>query len=122
MRHAPREIDIDVLMLGDVQMRHARMSLPHEQLLQRRFVLIPALELDFELSTPDGTRLSDALALLPIDEGVRWAGPALSVPRGRRLADDDLADHAFFEVDRAVVAVGARAIEAHRVGAARLGG
>jgi 2-amino-4-hydroxy-6-hydroxymethyldihydropteridine diphosphokinase len=78
-RHGPRPIDIDVLMLGDVQLSHARITLPHEQLLARRFVLIPALELDFELTTPDGLRLSDALAPLPVSEGVRWAGPSLSV-------------------------------------------
>ena len=53
------------------------MLLPHEQLLARRFVLIPALELDFALATPRGERLSDALAALPLDEGVRWAGPPL---------------------------------------------
>ena len=41
------------------------MSLPHEQLLSRRFVLIPALELDIELRAPDGSRLADALAVLP---------------------------------------------------------
>jgi hypothetical protein len=43
-------------------------------------VLIPALELDFELALPDSRRLSDALAALPLDEGVRWAGPPLEVP------------------------------------------
>jgi 2-amino-4-hydroxy-6-hydroxymethyldihydropteridine diphosphokinase len=79
VRHGPRAIDIDVLLLGDVEVAHARMTLPHEQVLSRRFVLIPALELDLELSTPDGTRLSDALAVLPVSEGVRWAGPPLSV-------------------------------------------
>jgi 2-amino-4-hydroxy-6-hydroxymethyldihydropteridine diphosphokinase len=71
-------------MLGDRsgigrQLRDERMSLPHEQLLSRRFVLIPALELDFELSAPDGTRLADALAALSLREGVRWAGPPLQV-------------------------------------------
>ena len=76
-RHGPRAIDIDVLLLGDLELRDERMSLPHEQLLARRFVLIPALELDFELRSPDGRRLSDALAALPADEGVRWAGPPL---------------------------------------------
>jgi 7,8-dihydro-6-hydroxymethylpterin-pyrophosphokinase len=55
------------------------MSLPHAQLLSRRFVLIPALELDFELRVPDGRRLADALASLPTEEGVRWAGPPLLV-------------------------------------------
>ena len=54
------------------------MSLPHEQLLARRFVLIPALELDFELRAPDGRRLADALAALAPQEGVRWAGPPLA--------------------------------------------
>src|SRR6202043_2338358 len=62
VRHGPRTIDIDVLLLGDVELSHERMTLPHEQVLSRRFVLVPALELDFELATPDGRRLSDALA------------------------------------------------------------
>ncbi len=78
-RHGPRPIDIDILLLGGLELRDERMSLPHEQLLTRRFVLIPALELDFELSAPDGRRLSDALAALAPDEGVRWAGPPLQV-------------------------------------------
>ena len=79
-RHGPRAIDIDILLLGELELRHERMSLPHEQLLSRRFVLIPALELDFELATPSGVRLADALAALPLDEGVRWAGPPLTRP------------------------------------------
>jgi 2-amino-4-hydroxy-6-hydroxymethyldihydropteridine diphosphokinase len=78
-RHGPRAIDIDILMLGDIELRSERMSLPHEQLLSRRFVLIPALELDMELAAPDGSHLADALAVLPVEEGVRWAGPSLGV-------------------------------------------
>jgi 2-amino-4-hydroxy-6-hydroxymethyldihydropteridine diphosphokinase len=77
VRHGPRAIDIDVLMLGELELADERMTLPHEQLLTRRFVLIPALELDFDMAVPDGRRLSDALAALALDEGVRWAGPAL---------------------------------------------
>jgi 2-amino-4-hydroxy-6-hydroxymethyldihydropteridine diphosphokinase len=77
-RHGPRPIDIDVLLLGDLVLEHERMTLPHEQLASRRFVLIPALELDFTLTLPDGTRLADALAVLPLTEGVRWAGPPLA--------------------------------------------
>ncbi len=77
VRHGPRAIDIDVLLLGELECHHARMTLPHEQLLSRRFVLIPALELDFALHAPDGRRLADALAALGPDEGVRWAGPPL---------------------------------------------
>jgi 2-amino-4-hydroxy-6-hydroxymethyldihydropteridine diphosphokinase len=79
VRHGPRTIDIDILLLGPLELRHERMTLPHGQLLSRRFVLIPALELDFELCTPDGRRLADALAALPTAEGVRWAGPSLQL-------------------------------------------
>jgi len=79
VRHGPRIIDIDILLLGELQLEHERMTLPHAQVLSRRFVLVPALELDFELSTPAGARLADALADLPVTEGVRWAGPPLSV-------------------------------------------
>jgi 2-amino-4-hydroxy-6-hydroxymethyldihydropteridine diphosphokinase len=80
VRHGPRAIDIDILLLGELQLSHERMTLPHAQLLTRRFVLIPALELDFELQTPDGSRLADALAQLTPQEGVRWAGPPLEFP------------------------------------------
>lgn len=79
-RHGPRAIDIDILLLGAHEFSHERMTLAHQQLLSRRFVLIPALELDFGLRTPDGSSLADALAVLPLDEGVRWAGPPLELP------------------------------------------
>jgi 2-amino-4-hydroxy-6-hydroxymethyldihydropteridine diphosphokinase len=87
VRHGPRVIDIDILTLGAIELRHERMTLPHEQLLRRRFVLIPALELDFQARTPDGSSLAAALASLPLSEGVRWAGPPLALRSGRRGAD-----------------------------------
>jgi 2-amino-4-hydroxy-6-hydroxymethyldihydropteridine diphosphokinase len=79
-RHGPRPIDIDVLLLGDAVHRSERLDVPHAALTQRRFVLIPLLELDLELATPDGTRLADVLAAMPVDEGVRRAGPPLDLP------------------------------------------
>ena len=80
VRHGPRAIDIDVLLLGEVVLRSERMTLPHGQLLSRRFVLVPALELDLALRAPGGESLADALAALPLAEGVRWAGPPLALP------------------------------------------
>ena len=83
LRHGPRAIDIDILLLADIELNSERMTLPHEQLLTRRFVLIPALELDFGLAVGRGNaviRLSDALARLSVEEGVRWAGPPLDLP------------------------------------------
>jgi 2-amino-4-hydroxy-6-hydroxymethyldihydropteridine diphosphokinase len=80
LRHGPRPIDIDVLLAGGGEHRSARLTVPHPALLQRRFVLIPLLELDFALATPAGERLADALAALPVTEGVRRAGAPLAVP------------------------------------------
>jgi 2-amino-4-hydroxy-6-hydroxymethyldihydropteridine diphosphokinase len=84
VRHGPRSIDVDLLLLGDEPYASDRLTLPHQQATSRRFVLIPLLELDFDLRTPDGTRLSDCLAGLPLDEGVRRDGPPLRLPGGAR--------------------------------------
>jgi 2-amino-4-hydroxy-6-hydroxymethyldihydropteridine diphosphokinase len=78
-RHGPRPIDVDLLLLGDLEHRTTRLTLPHPQVLARRFVLIPLLELDFDLRTPAGASLAEALARLPLDEGVRLAGPPLAL-------------------------------------------
>ena len=75
----PRAIDVDVLLLADVEHASERLRLPHEDLLERRFVLVPLLELDLEATLPDGRRAADALVRLPLDEGVRRAGPPLKV-------------------------------------------
>lgn len=80
VRHGPRPIDVDVLLLGDTPFRSARLTLPHAQVAERRFVLIPLLELDLGLALPDGTRLAERLEALPLDEGVRRSGDPLDVP------------------------------------------
>ena len=63
-RHGPRAIDVDVLLLGDLELESERLTLPHPQVTARRFVLVPLLELDPELALPDGSRLDDALERL----------------------------------------------------------
>ena len=69
-------------------------------MLERRFVLIPLLELDFELRTPAGESLADALAALPLDEGVRRAGPPLAVAAaGRGGPADRIIRHVLLVVD-----------------------
>jgi 2-amino-4-hydroxy-6-hydroxymethyldihydropteridine diphosphokinase len=73
-RHGPRPIDVDLLLLGDIQMSTERLTLPHREVTSRRFVLAPLLELDPELTLPDGTRLNAALAALQ-GQQVRQAGP-----------------------------------------------
>ena len=60
-RHGPRPIDVDVLLLGDVVHRSARLTLPHPEIKSRRFVLAPLLELEPHLNLPDGTPAASAL-------------------------------------------------------------
>lgn len=67
IRHGPRPIDVDVLLLDDERFKSDRLTLPHPEVTSRRFVLVPLLELDPELTLPDGTRLADALAALADD-------------------------------------------------------
>ena len=75
-RHGPRPIDVDVLLLGDERYSSERLRLPHREVTSRRFVLVPLLELDPGLRTPDGTALTEALAALPKDGWVRrHSGP-----------------------------------------------
>ncbi len=74
-RHSPRPLDVDLLLLGDVELESERLRLPHREVSSRRFVLAPLLELDPELALPDGTRLAAALAALPPGQRVERAGP-----------------------------------------------
>ena len=76
VRHGPRPIDVDVLLLGDVEHASDRLTLPHPEVRSRRFVLVPLLELDPALRTREGA-LADALAALGDGQDVRRAGPPL---------------------------------------------
>ncbi len=67
-RHSPRPLDVDLLLLDQIELVSDRLTLPHPQVRNRRFVLAPLLELDPNLTLPDGTVLADALAALPADE------------------------------------------------------
>jgi 2-amino-4-hydroxy-6-hydroxymethyldihydropteridine diphosphokinase len=74
-RHSPRPLDVDLLLLGDLELETERLTLPHREVMTRRFVLAPLLELDPGLILPDGTRLADALAALPEGQRVEPSGP-----------------------------------------------
>ena len=77
-RHGPRPIDVDVLLLGDVELASDRLTLPHPEVTSRRFVLEPLLELDPELALPDGTVLREALEDLGPGQRVNRVGSPLS--------------------------------------------
>ena len=72
-RHSPRPLDVDLLLLGDIELSTDRLTLPHPEVISRRFVLVPLLELDPGLTLPDRTVLADALVALGQGERVSRA-------------------------------------------------
>jgi 2-amino-4-hydroxy-6-hydroxymethyldihydropteridine diphosphokinase len=73
-RHGPRPLDVDLLLLGDVELSTDRLTLPHAEVTSRRFVLAPLLDLDPGLTLPDGTRLAEALRGLGPGQRVKRVG------------------------------------------------
>jgi 2-amino-4-hydroxy-6-hydroxymethyldihydropteridine diphosphokinase len=73
-RHSPRALDVDLLLLGDLELSSERLTLPHREVTSRRFALVPLLELDPGLALPDGTSLADALAGLGTGQRVSRVG------------------------------------------------
>jgi 2-amino-4-hydroxy-6-hydroxymethyldihydropteridine diphosphokinase len=78
-RHGPRPIDLDLLLLGDIEMSTERLTLPHPEVTSRRFVLEPLLELDPGLRLADGTRLEESLDALGPGQRVARVGPPPAV-------------------------------------------
>ena len=48
VRHGPRVVDVDLLLLGGIEHRSERLTLPHREVMTRRFVLEPLVELGVE--------------------------------------------------------------------------
>lgn len=79
VRFGPRAIDCDILVWEGGEWHDAALDVPHPRLVERRFALLPLLDLDPDLRLPDGRALRDVEARLdPLDQ------PARRLPR--RLA------------------------------------
>lgn len=60
-RNAPRTLDLDLLLYGDEQIAHERLTVPHPRMHERAFVLVPLADLAPDLELAQG-RLADLLA------------------------------------------------------------
>ncbi len=78
VKHGPRPIDVDLLLLGELEYSSERLTLPHREVTTRRFVLAPLLELAPGLIVPGRGPAADALELIE-GQDVVVAGPPLEV-------------------------------------------
>jgi 2-amino-4-hydroxy-6-hydroxymethyldihydropteridine diphosphokinase len=70
--YADRIIDIDLLLFGDIRYDHPRLLLPHPEMGNRRFVLVPLTEIAPQLMHPVlGISISQMLELCD-DPGEVW--------------------------------------------------
>ncbi len=79
VRHGPRPLDVDLLLLGGLEYASERLTLPHREVTTRRFVLVGLLELDAALEVPGRGLGAAFLAALGPGGDVQLAGPPLAV-------------------------------------------
>ena len=84
-RWRPRPIDLDLLLYGHLVMRERGISVPHEYLSRRWFMIRPVLDLTPDVSLPGGGELATYLVDVPPGESGRMVVPALDLTRGRAL-------------------------------------
>ena len=83
-RNAPRTLDLDLLLWGDVEVDEPRLRIPHPRMWQRRFVLEPLAELEPGLRNPaTGLEIGEECRRLAGGPVVRRLGSL--APRGTLL-------------------------------------
>jgi 2-amino-4-hydroxy-6-hydroxymethyldihydropteridine diphosphokinase len=83
VRNAPRELDLDLLLLGDYCFRGPHLMLPHPRMWVRRFVLEPLSEIAPALRDPrSGHTVEEILSGLGDSHAVRRLGPLATLQAG----------------------------------------
>ncbi|MGD0337781.1 MAG: 2-amino-4-hydroxy-6-hydroxymethyldihydropteridine diphosphokinase [Bacteroidota bacterium] len=60
-RWAPRTIDLDILLYDDVVVMSDELTIPHPHMMERKFVLVPLVELDSAVVHPIENKTVDAI-------------------------------------------------------------
>lgn len=61
IRWGPRVVDLDLLIYGDDKIVEPNLEVPHQHIRERRFVLVPLLEVDPDVTDPWGDPYSSSL-------------------------------------------------------------
>ncbi len=83
IRWGPRTIDLDILLFDNLEMSETDLKLPHPEVRNRAFVLVPLAELAPEYELPDGKSVSQLLKDFGKIEGVEQYRPP-TFSRARR--------------------------------------
>ena len=73
-RNAPRTLDLDILLYGDLRLDSATLMLPHPRLHERAFVLLPLAELAPERVLPQWLAGVEGQAIERLDEAAWGEG------------------------------------------------
>jgi 2-amino-4-hydroxy-6-hydroxymethyldihydropteridine diphosphokinase len=76
-RWGPRVIDLDLLLYGDQSVAEPGVTVPHPELTNRAFALVPVLEIDGDVELPSGEPLSAFCENNPA--GIRLFAPPNSI-------------------------------------------
>lgn len=71
-RWGPRTLDIDIMLFGTASLNSDRLIVPHYDLLNRAFMLVPLLAITPNLHLPDGRPLQPLLARLDCSSIRPW--------------------------------------------------
>lgn len=71
-RWGPRTLDLDIMLFGEQTLSMPRLTVPHYDMHNRAFMLLPLLEIAPALTLPNGTRIADLLATLDSSSIRHW--------------------------------------------------
>ena len=71
-RWGPRTLDLDIMLFGEMQIDTPRLTVPHYDMKNRAFMLLPLAQIAPDLRFPDGDKLSELLEKLDHSGISRW--------------------------------------------------
>jgi len=71
-RWGPRTLDLDIMLFGDWQIATPRLTVPHYDMKNRAFMLLPLVHIAPDVCFPDGVKVADILANLDPSGISRW--------------------------------------------------